>query len=176
MRRVSPFFARRARPAAGLLQQARPGLNLAVQPAGPTPAARKATAPGTELLLLPANLVATTDPSMGKPRLFLSRSTNIASAYKDTSKSSLTAPPALATRRDARRRVRCQPASRSHPRQRQGDARDTRAKGAPQESAETARTTEGLPPTRRQRRHVLPPPRRRLGPVHTRFPDTAQHK
>ena len=70
MRRVSPFFARRARPAAGLLQQARPGLNLAVQPAGPTPAARKATAPGTELLLLPANLVATTDPSMGKPRLF----------------------------------------------------------------------------------------------------------
>ena len=37
---------------------------VAMQPAGPTPAARKATAPGTELLLLPANLVATTDPSI----------------------------------------------------------------------------------------------------------------
>jgi len=47
------IFARLTRPAAGLLQQARPGLNLAVQPAGPTPAARKATALGTEHLLPP---------------------------------------------------------------------------------------------------------------------------
>ena len=47
------IFARLTRPAAGLLQQARPGLNLAVQPAGPTPAARKARALGTRLLLPP---------------------------------------------------------------------------------------------------------------------------
>ena len=49
-------------------------------------------------------------------------------------------------------------------------------KRGPQESAETARTTEGLPHSTTTRWHVLPPPRRRLGLIYKRESHPAQHK
>ena len=48
-------------------------------------------------------------------------------------------------------------------------------KGRPRKAQRPPEPPRGCPNTTRSR-HVLPPPRRRLGPVHTRFPDTAQHK
>ena len=78
------------------------GLNLAVQPAGPTPAARNATALGTVLLLPPCSSRGRDVLSCGRDHaVFWSISNFQLAPHKDTSKSSTTAPPVLATRHEA---------------------------------------------------------------------------
>ena len=142
MRRVSPWLPGRDRPRpplAGVVQQ------WQCSQQGRRRQREKRQLSGRSFCCLSAGLVAATCSRVGWTTPFFGRSPILLAPHKDTSKSSPTAPPVLATRQEGRRRVRCQPASRSHPGQRQETPETPRAKRAPQESAETARTTEGLP-------------------------------
>ena len=142
MRHVSPWLPGRDRPRppqAGVVQQWQCSRQGRRRQRG------KRQLSGRSSCCLPANLMAVTGNRVGKTTLFFwQRSTND-SVDKDTSKSSTTAPPVLATSHEGRRRVQRNTASRSHPGQRQGDARDTRAKRAPLTEQTRPGDARGLP-------------------------------
>ena len=175
MRRVSPCLPGRDRPRpppAGLLQQA---ASLAMQPAGPALAARKASALGTELLLPPYWNCGCNVPSCGQDHaVFWERSMKFDSAIH-TSKSS-TKPHQSSPRAT-------KAADASVVDQRPGHTRDSATetpetpgpKGRPSKAQRPPEPPRGCPNTTRSR-HVLPPPRRRVRVINKRQSHPAQHK